>query len=95
MRESRPVPPEFLNRIDETIFFEHWAGVALPHRADPAPPVREAAGRRQMSLHLTDGQSRIAEAGYDPVYGASLKRALQKLVIDPLAATSSPGLPAW
>jgi ATP-dependent Clp protease ATP-binding subunit ClpB len=28
----------------------------------------------------------VAEAGYDPVYGARpLKRALQKLVIDPLA----------
>ena len=38
-------------------------------------------------LHLSDqAVARVAEAGYDPVYGARpLKRALQKLVIDPLA----------
>ena len=37
--------------------------------------------------HLSDqAVARVAEAGYDPVYGARpLKRALQKLVIDPLA----------
>jgi hypothetical protein len=42
---------------------------------------------RQLTLHLSDqAVARIAEAGYDPVYGARpLKRALQKLVIDPLA----------
>ena len=42
---------------------------------------------RQITLHLTDqAVARVAEAGYDPVYGARpLKRALQKLVIDPLA----------
>jgi ATP-dependent Clp protease ATP-binding subunit ClpB len=42
---------------------------------------------RQITLDLTDqAVARVAEAGYDPVYGARpLKRALQKLVIDPLA----------
>ena len=42
---------------------------------------------RQITLHLSDqAVARVAEAGYDPVYGARpLKRALQKLVIDPLA----------
>ena len=46
---------------------------------------------RQLTLHLTDqAVARVAEAGYDPVYGARpLKRALQKLVIDPLATQSA------
>ena len=42
---------------------------------------------RQLTLHLSDeAVAKVAEAGYDPVYGARpLKRALQRLVIDPLA----------
>jgi ATP-dependent Clp protease ATP-binding subunit ClpB len=80
--------PEFLNRIDEIIFFEPLGEGELSkivriqlHRFD------KLLAERQISLHLTDrAVARIAEAGYDPVYGARpLKRALQKLVIDPLA----------
>ncbi len=80
--------PEFLNRIDETIFFEPLGEAQLGHI------VKIQLGRfdkllaeRQISLHLTDqAVARVAEAGYDPIYGARpLKRALQKLVIDPLA----------
>jgi len=81
--------PEFLNRIDETIFFEPLGEAQL------AQIVRIQVQRfdklladRQITLHLTDqAVARVAEAGYDPVYGARpLKRALQKLVIDPLAS---------
>jgi ATP-dependent Clp protease ATP-binding subunit ClpB len=81
--------PEFLNRIDETIFFEPLGESQLSRivriqlrRFD------KLLAERQMSLHLTDqAVARIAEAGYDLVYGARpLKRALQKLVIDPLAS---------
>jgi ATP-dependent Clp protease ATP-binding subunit ClpB len=90
MRElSSTFRPEFLNRIDETIFFEPLGESQL------AQIVRIQISRfdkllaeRQIALHLTDrAVARIAEAGYDPVYGARpLKRALQKLVIDPLAS---------
>jgi ATP-dependent Clp protease ATP-binding subunit ClpB len=81
--------PEFLNRIDEIIFFEPLGEAQLGqivriqlHRFD------RLLADRQISLHLTDrAVARVAEAGYDPVYGARpLKRALQKLVIDPLAS---------
>jgi ATP-dependent Clp protease ATP-binding subunit ClpB len=43
---------------------------------------------RQIALHLSDrAVASVAEAGYDPIYGARpLKRALQRLVIDPLAS---------
>jgi ATP-dependent Clp protease ATP-binding subunit ClpB len=80
--------PEFLNRIDEIIFFEPLGEAELAkivriqiHRFD------RLLAERQMSLILTDrAVARVAEAGYDPVYGARpLKRALQRLVIDPLA----------
>jgi ATP-dependent Clp protease ATP-binding subunit ClpB len=80
--------PEFLNRIDEVIFFEPLSETHLGRivriqlrRFD------KLLAERQISLSLTDqAVARVAEAGYDPVYGARpLKRALQKLVIDPLA----------
>ncbi len=80
--------PEFLNRIDEIIFFEPL------HETQLAQIVKiqilrfqKLLAERQLTLHLSDqAVARVAEAGYDPVYGARpLKRALQKLVIDPLA----------
>jgi ATP-dependent Clp protease ATP-binding subunit ClpB len=85
---QRTFRPEFLNRIDEIIFFEALS------EADLAKIVRIQLVRfdrllveRQLGLSLTEqAVARVAEAGYDPVYGARpLKRALQKLVIDPLA----------
>ena len=80
--------PELLNRIDEIIFFEPLGETEL------AKIVRIQVTRfgkllaeRGLGLHLSEQVvARVAEAGYDPVYGARpLKRALQKLVIDPLA----------
>ncbi len=80
--------PEFLNRVDETIFFEPLGEKQLGQivRIQLARFDRLLA-ERQLTLHLSDqAVARVAEAGYDPVYGARpLKRALQKLVIDPLA----------
>ncbi|HEX3760331.1 MAG TPA: ATP-dependent chaperone ClpB [Kofleriaceae bacterium] len=90
MRElSSTFRPEFLNRIDEVIFFDPLGEAQLGqivriqlHRFE------KLLAERQITLHLTDqAVARVAEAGYDPIYGARpLKRALQKLVIDPLAS---------
>jgi ATP-dependent Clp protease ATP-binding subunit ClpB len=80
--------PELLNRIDEIIVFEPLAKTQLDRI------VRIQLGRydkllaeRHLTLRLTDrAVAQIALRGYDPVYGARpLKRAIQKLVIDPLA----------
>ncbi len=80
--------PELLNRIDEIIVFEPLA------RAQMDRIVRiqltrydKLLAERHLALRLTDrAVARVAEHGYDPVYGARpLKRAIQKLVIDPLA----------
>jgi ATP-dependent Clp protease ATP-binding subunit ClpB len=80
--------PEFLNRIDEIIFFEPLTEQQLGQivRIQLAR-FDKLLAERQIALHLSDqAVARVAEAGYDPVYGARpLKRALQKLVIDPLA----------
>ncbi|MGH6916925.1 MAG: ATP-dependent chaperone ClpB, partial [Geminicoccaceae bacterium] len=80
--------PEFLNRLDEIILF-HRLG-----RDDMSGIVEIQLQRldalledRKIKLHITDGAKRwLAEAGYDPVYGARpLKRTIQKSLQDPLA----------
>ncbi|MCB0257536.1 MAG: AAA family ATPase, partial [Anaerolineae bacterium] len=80
--------PEFLNRIDEVVIFHPLT------RADLGAIVEIQLGRlrsllseRKIDLRLTDAaHTLLADAGYDPVYGARpLKRAIQRLVQDPLA----------
>jgi ATP-dependent Clp protease ATP-binding subunit ClpB len=80
--------PEFLNRIDEIIFFEPLSESHLGQIVRiQAKRFEKLLAERQITLSLSDqAVARVAEAGYDPIYGARpLKRALQKLVIDPLA----------
>jgi ATP-dependent Clp protease ATP-binding subunit ClpB len=80
--------PEFLNRIDEIIFFEPLGEDQLAQIVRiQIVRFQKLLAERQVTLDLTDrAVARVAEAGYDPVYGARpLKRALQRLVIDPLA----------
>jgi ATP-dependent Clp protease ATP-binding subunit ClpB len=80
--------PEFLNRIDEIIFFEPLGREQLDHIVKiQLSRFDKLLADRQLSLRLTDrAVALVADRGYDPVYGARpLKRAIQKLVIDPLA----------
>jgi ATP-dependent Clp protease ATP-binding subunit ClpB len=80
--------PELLNRIDEVVFFEPLTEAQLASIVRiQMKRFEKLLAERQLALTLTDrAVARIAEAGYDPVYGARpLKRALQRLVIDPLA----------
>jgi len=75
--------PEFLNRIDEIIVF---APLSLKQIAKIVELLVERLRLRlvdrRITLKLTDGaKERIAEAGYDPVYGARpLKRYIQRVV---------------
>jgi ATP-dependent Clp protease ATP-binding subunit ClpB len=84
----RTFRPEFLNRIDEVIFFEP---LGKPQLAEIVRiQIKRFQGllaERGLTITLSDqAVAKISEAGYDPVYGARpLKRALQKLVLDPLA----------
>ncbi|MBV8480894.1 MAG: AAA family ATPase, partial [Actinobacteria bacterium] len=80
--------PEFLNRIDEIVVFKALSreqiGVIVEHQLDR---VRERLAERAIALELTDAaKEAIADAGWDPAYGARpLKRAIQRLVENPLA----------
>ena len=81
--------PEFLNRIDEIVEFEPLSREQLADVAElQLERLRERLAERRLSLELTDAAKEVlAEAGWDPTYGARpLKRAIQRLVENPLAA---------
>jgi ATP-dependent Clp protease ATP-binding subunit ClpB len=80
--------PEFLNRLDEIILFNRLGRADMSGIVDIQ--LQRLAGLledRKLSLDLTDAAKRwLAEAGYDPVYGARpLKRTIQRNLQDPLA----------
>ena len=80
--------PEFLNRIDEIVVFDALGKEQLADIAElQLERLRSRLAERKLSLELTDAAKEVlAEAGWDPTYGARpLKRALQRLVENPLA----------
>ena len=80
--------PEFLNRIDEIVVFDALGKEQLADIAElQLERLRSRLAERKLSLELTDAAKDVlAEAGWDPTYGARpLKRALQRLVENPLA----------
>jgi ATP-dependent Clp protease ATP-binding subunit ClpB len=80
--------PEFLNRIDEIIEFHPLTREQLTEIVElQLVRIRDRLGARGISIELTDAAKEyLAEAGWDPTYGARpLKRALQRLVENPLA----------
>jgi ATP-dependent Clp protease ATP-binding subunit ClpB len=80
--------PEFLNRLDEIILF-HRLGRAQMDRIVDLQVARLAKllADRKMTIELDQvAREWLADAGYDPVYGARpLKRAVQRHLQDPLA----------
>ncbi len=85
---NRHFRPEFVNRIDEIVVF-HPLGRAQIHAIAElqAARLKERLEAREMKLTLSEGAlDLIAEAGYDPVFGARpLRRAIQHLIEEPLA----------
>ena len=80
--------PEFLNRIDEIVVFEALSREQLGEIVEmQLGRLNERLAERGLALELTDGaRELIAEAGWDPAYGARpLKRAIQRLLENPLA----------
>jgi ATP-dependent Clp protease ATP-binding subunit ClpB len=80
--------PEFLNRVDETIVFNPLARELLRRIVDiQLKRMKRYLRQQHIDLALTDrAKDRLAELGYDPVYGARpLKRSIQKEVLNPLA----------
>ena len=86
MRET--FRPEFLNRIDEIVEFEPLTREQLADIVElQLARLRDRLAVRGLTLELTAAaKEHLAEAGWDPQYGARpLKRALQRLVENPLA----------
>ncbi|MEL6691419.1 MAG: ATP-dependent chaperone ClpB [Pseudomonadota bacterium] len=80
--------PEFINRIDETVFFQRLGRGEIDHIVDiQIGRLGNLLRDRKMSVELTEAARHwLAERGYDPVYGARpLKRVIQKELQDPLA----------
>jgi len=80
--------PEFLNRVDEIIFFhalsqEHLKKIVEIQIAGLMKRLEE----RKIHVQLTDAaKEQLVREGYDPTYGARpLKRTIQRRVLDPLA----------
>jgi ATP-dependent Clp protease ATP-binding subunit ClpB len=80
--------PEFLNRIDEVVEFHALSKEQLAEIVElQLGRLRERLAERGLALELTDAaKEQLVEAGWDPTYGARpLKRAIQRLVENPLA----------
>ncbi len=85
---SQHFRPEFINRIDDTVVFHPLGREHIRAIVDIQLDYLHArlAGR-DMQIVLTDAaRDKLADAGFDPVYGARpLKRAIQQQVENPLA----------
>jgi len=84
----RTFRPEFLNRVDEVIVFNTLDREDLARIVDlQLTRVAALAAERGIELDVTDAaRRRLVEAGFDQVFGARpLRRAIQRLVLDPLA----------
>jgi ATP-dependent Clp protease ATP-binding subunit ClpB len=80
--------PEFLNRIDEVVFFNALGREEIQKIVDiQIALLGKRLAANKISLELTDPARRLlADTGFDPVYGARpLKRTIQRLIQDPLA----------
>jgi len=80
--------PEFLNRIDEMVEFRPLEREELAEIVGlQLERLRGRLAERGLGLELTDrAEEVLAEAGWDPAYGARpLKRAIQRLLENPLA----------
>jgi len=80
--------PEFLNRLDEIIIFSSLTPEVIQKIVEIQLDLvkKRMAGRELMVTFTPELKKFIVQAGYDPNYGARpLKRAIQILILDPLA----------
>ncbi|MGF1761593.1 ATP-dependent chaperone ClpB [Photobacterium sagamiensis] len=80
--------PEFINRVDETVVFHPLGQENIKHIADiQIARLTKRLEEKDYVLNLQESALElIAEAGFDPVFGARpLKRAIQQYIENPLA----------
>ena len=81
-------PPEFINRVDEQIFFNSLTKEDIEKIIDiELKGLKNRVKEAGFELNVTPAAKRfVAETGYDPSYGARpLKRAIQKHIEDPVS----------
>jgi ATP-dependent Clp protease ATP-binding subunit ClpB len=79
--------PEFLNRLDDVVIFHNLTEADILRIVDlQLDLVAQRLRDRRIQLKATDeARKLLAEAGYDPQFGARpLRRTIQRLVVDPL-----------
>ncbi|MBT8093585.1 MAG: ATP-dependent chaperone ClpB [Gammaproteobacteria bacterium] len=80
--------PEFVNRIDDLVVFHPLGREHIRRIVDiQLGYLHQRLADRDIRIHLSDAaRDKLADAGFDPVYGARpLKRAIQQQVENPLA----------
>ena len=85
---KRAFNPEFLNRVDDIIYFQQFVSEDAVKIIDLAlEELLTKLEDRSITIHLSDGAKKfLADKGFDPLYGARpLKRAIQKYIEDPIA----------
>lgn len=85
---SQHFKPEFINRVDEIVVFEALSKEQIRQIVDIQ--LRSIEKRMtELNLRITftnEVKDKLAEAGYDPVYGARpLKRVIRQMIENPLA----------
>ncbi|MDP2306226.1 MAG: ATP-dependent chaperone ClpB [Pseudomonadota bacterium] len=86
----RTFKPEFLNRIDDIIIFDALKRADMDKILEvQLRRVRKLLADRQLTLELTPAAKHaIAEAGFDPMFGARpLKRSIQQYLLNPMSKT--------
>jgi ATP-dependent Clp protease ATP-binding subunit ClpB len=81
--------PEFLNRLDEIILFRRLGRSEMGAIVEiQLARLKALLADRKVTLEVgEDAKAWLAEAGYDPVYGARpLKRVIQRSLQNPLAS---------
>ena len=80
--------PEFLNRVDETIFFKGLTMAQLSSIVDiQVEHLRKLLADHNMTCEITeDAKELLARRGFNPIYGARpLKRVIRQMVENPLS----------
>ena len=81
-------PPEFINRVDEQVFFNTLSKEDIEQIIDiELKDLKARAEEAGYKLTITPSAKRfVAEAGYDPAFGARpLKRAVMRYIEDPVS----------
>ncbi len=85
---KRVFNPEFLNRVDDVIYFKQFdSNDAIKIVELALGDLKQKLKEHELDFQLSEGAKKfIAEKGFDPLYGARpLKRSIQKYIEDPIA----------